>query len=55
MVRVPGIASPLKMGELSCPDISVNNEKSSLCKNPEEPRSRFRASFLQKSEYYVTD
>ena len=53
MVRDPGIASPLKMGELSCPESSVNNEKSTLCNIPEESRSRFRAYFLEKSEYHT--
>jgi hypothetical protein len=54
MVRVLGIDSPLKMGELSCPESSVNNDKSTLCNIPEEPRSRFLACFLPKSEYHIT-
>ena len=55
MVRVLGLASPLKKGEISCPETSVNNEKSTLCNIPEERRSRFRVCFLQKSEYHIQD
>jgi len=43
------------MGELSCPETSVNNENSTLCNITEEPISRFRACFLQKSEYYIKE